>query len=73
MTLVVAIASYQLWISIMVFRAPQFDQRQKLYQLALIWLIPAIGAIAVHSMIWSDGHPPYKPEAGYTEPGDSAS
>ena len=71
--LAVALAAYQLWVSIRLFRAPQYEKRQQWFQLAFIWLIPAVGAIAVHSMLWSDGRPPYKPVVGYTEPGDNAS
>jgi hypothetical protein len=65
------LAVYQLWVSLKLFRAPQYEPRQKWLQLALIWLIPAIGAVVVHSMLRSEGHPPYVPEKGYTPPNDS--
>ncbi len=67
------VVAYQLWVSVQLFRAPQFECLQKWLQLALIWLIPILGAVVVQSMMWSEGRPPYKPEKGYTEPGDNAS
>lgn len=69
----VAVAAYQIWVSVQLFRASQYELRQKWLQLGLIWLIPVFGAIVVQSVLWSEGRPPYKPEPGYTEPGDNAS
>jgi len=69
----VGIAAYQFWVSIQLARAPQYTGRQKGLQAVIIWMLPVIGAILVQSMLWAEGRPPYKPETGYTEPGDNAS
>ena len=68
-----ALTAYQLWISILVVRAPIYEPKQKWLQCIEIWLIPAIGAIIAHSMLRTEGQPPYKAEKECTEPGDNAS
>jgi hypothetical protein len=70
---VAVICAYQLWVSIQLLRSSMYEPTQKWFQLALIWLVPMVGAVVVQSMMQSDGKPRYKPEKGYTEPGDSAS
>lgn len=70
---VAAYVAYQLWVSVQVLRAAQYERHQRWLQLGLIWFIPLFGAIFVQSMLWSDGRAPYKPEPGYTEPRDNAS
>ena len=70
---VAVIGAYQIWVSTELFRSSMYERTQKWLQLALIWLVPIVGAVVVQSMMKSDGKPRYKPEKGYTEPGDSAS
>jgi hypothetical protein len=67
------VIALQLWVSIYVARSTLYERRQKQLQIALVWLLPVIGAVIVCSMMKAEGRPPYKPEKGYTEPGDSAS
>ena len=67
--LIALIAAYQLWISVRLARAPQYDSRQKWLQIALIWGIPVVGGVIVQAMMWQEGRPPRLPEKGYTEPG----
>jgi hypothetical protein len=67
------IVAYQIWVTLQLARSSLYEPNQKWLQSVLIWLIPVLGAIVVQVMMWSDGRPPYKPEKGYTEPGDSAS
>lgn len=62
------IAVYQLWVSVRVSHAAHLEASQKLLQVALVWLVPVIGAIIVHSMLAVEGKTPHKPEKGYTEP-----
>jgi len=45
--LAVAMVVYQLWVSIMLVRAPQYRQCQERLQRVLIWRISAPGAIVV--------------------------
>lgn len=74
MTLLLSgVGLYQLWVSILVTRAEMYEPRQKLLQVAGIWLVPIIGAVIVHSMLWTEGKPPHTPEKEWTEPGDNAS
>lgn len=69
----VVIALYQLWVSVWLLRSTLYERRQKGFQLVVVWLVPIVGAVIVHSMMRSDGKPRYTPEKGYTEPGDHAS
>jgi hypothetical protein len=69
----VTIALYQLWVSVQLLRSSLYEPRQKGFQLVVVWLTPIVGAVIVHSMMRSEGKPPYTPEKGYTEPGDHAS
>ena len=69
----ILIVGYQLWVSVQLLRYALYDRTQKGLQLVLVWLIPIIGAALVQAMMKSEGKPPYKPEKGYTQPGDSAS
>jgi cytochrome bd-type quinol oxidase subunit 1 len=69
----VLIAAFQLWVSVQLIRASHYESLQKWLQLLLIWLVPLLGAIVVQSMMRTEGRAPYKPEKGYTEPGDNAS
>jgi len=70
---VVVICAYQLWVSAQLLRSSLYEPTHKWFQLGLIWLVPIVGAVVVQSMMRSEGKPRYKPEKGYTEPGDSAS
>ena len=67
------VVAYQLWVSILVVRTAIYEPTQKLLQCIGIWLIPIIGAVIVHSILKTEGKPPYKPEKEWTEPGDNAS
>lgn len=65
------VAAYQLWVSVLIIRAPLYEPRQKLFQVAGIWLIPLMGAIIVHCLLITDGTPPYRPEKAWAEPTES--
>ena len=73
LSIAVLIAVFQPWVSAELFRAYQYEPLQKGLQLLLIWQAPVLGAIVVQAMLRSEGRPTYKPEKGYTEPGDNAS
>jgi hypothetical protein len=72
MAILVAVAAIQLRVSWRLLRSPIYEPRQKWAQLALIWLIPLLGAIVVYTMMRVEGQPPPKPEKGYTDPGPGA-
>jgi hypothetical protein len=69
--IVAVVAVYQVWVSVQLVRASHLEPLQKLLQLGLVWLIPAVGAIIVQSMLAVEGKAPYVPEKGYTEPSGS--
>ena len=73
LAIVGVVAAYQLWVSVLVLRASMYEPRQKWLQFIGIWLAPVIGAVVVQSMLRTEGTTPYKPEKGWTEPGDNAS
>jgi tellurite resistance protein TehA-like permease len=69
----IAAVLFQVWVSVQLLRSTLYEPSQKRLQMLVVWLIPVIGAVIVQSMMRSDGKPPYRPEKGYTEPGDHAS
>jgi hypothetical protein len=68
-----ATVAYQLWVSRLVVLAEMYESKQKWRQIAVIWVIPIVGAVVVHAVLRTEGKPPYKPEKEWTEPGDNAS
>lgn len=42
------ILTYQVWVSMYVFRAPEYAVKQRVAQILLVWLIPVIGAVLCH-------------------------
>ena len=39
---------YQIWITFIIYRADEYDVRQRSLQWLLIWLIPVFGALGCH-------------------------
>ena len=44
----IAMLGYQVWASIYVYRAAEYDVKQRAAQLMIIWLAPVIGAALCH-------------------------
>ena len=64
------VAAYQVWVSFLVLSEENIEGRRVWLQLTFIWLVPAVGAAIVHSLLATDGKPPRTPEKGFTEPPD---
>jgi cytochrome c-type biogenesis protein CcmH/NrfF len=47
-----AVTVYQVWVSWMVLRYSAYSRAQRIAQLLLVWLVPVIGALAVHLVIY---------------------
>ncbi len=58
-TLIVLLVALNGYASLVLVRSPYYDARQKLLQLAIIWLIPVIGALLVWALARPDA--PTKP------------
>ena len=69
LAIIVVVTAVQLRVTWRLLRSSMYEWPQKRLQLALIWLVPVLGAIVVHTMMRVEGQPPYKPEKGYTDPG----
>lgn len=39
-----ALAAFQVWLTVRVFRSTLYEQKQKIWQAQLIWLLPVLGA-----------------------------
>ena len=53
LTVLIALAfAFNVYASVLLVRSPRFERQQKRMQLALIWLLPVIGAI----LVWSLAH-----------------
>lgn len=49
-----ALASFQVWLTVRVFRSSLYERKQKIWQAQLIWLLPIIGAGLVFSILHED-------------------
>jgi hypothetical protein len=47
----VAVAAFQGWLTIQVFKSGLYDRRQKILQAQLIWLLPILGSGLVFTML----------------------
>ena len=54
---VAALGFYQLYVTIRVAVADQYSFAQKFLQVALIWLLPVMGALVCHIFLVSDTRP----------------
>ena len=45
---------YQIWVSTKIWRSDQYDSKQRVLQLLIIWLLPLIGAVVCHSIVRND-------------------
>lgn len=50
-SVLVALASFQTWLTVRVFRSRLFERKQKIMQAQLIWLLPIIGAGLVFTIL----------------------
>ncbi len=48
---------YQLWVTVMVSRADEYDTKQRILQCLAIWLIPFFAALTCHLMLRSSRAP----------------
>lgn len=49
-----ALATFQTWLTVRVFRSNLYERKQKIWQAQLIWLLPIIGAGLVFSILHED-------------------
>jgi len=49
-----AMAAFQVWLTVRVFRSVLYERKQKIWQAQLIWLLPIIGAGLVFSVLRDD-------------------
>jgi hypothetical protein len=49
-----ALISFQIWLTVRVHRSKLYEPKQKLWQTQLIWLLPIIGAGLVFSILQED-------------------
>jgi hypothetical protein len=48
---------YQLWVTVMVCRADEYDNKQRILQCLAIWLIPFLAALTCHLVLRSSRAP----------------
>ena len=51
---VAAVAAFQAWLTVRVFRSQLYERKQKIWQAQLIWLLPIIGAGLVFTILQQD-------------------
>jgi uncharacterized iron-regulated membrane protein len=59
--LAASLIGFQIWLTRRVFRSKMFEQKQKIWQAQLIWLVPIIGATLVFAVLQEEndqGSPP---------------
>lgn len=52
--IVLAIVSFQVWLTVRVHRSKLYEPKQKAWQTQLIWLLPIVGAGLVFSILQED-------------------
>jgi len=52
--IVFAVAVFQAWLTVKVFKSGLYDRRQKILQAQLIWLLPILGSGLVYTMLQDD-------------------
>lgn len=45
---------YQLWVSRLLYRAVEYDRRQRSLQLLLVWVVPLVGAFICQRFLRND-------------------
>lgn len=53
-TVLLALVSFQIWLTVRVHRSGLYERKQKMWQTQLIWLLPVIGAGLVFSILNED-------------------
>lgn len=51
---VLALVSFQTWLTVRVFRSGLYERKQKIWQAQLIWLLPVVGAGLVFTILNED-------------------
>ena len=54
-SVVIALGAYSVWVALMIARADWYSPRQKAAQIAIIFLIPLIGALLCHALLRRHG------------------
>jgi hypothetical protein len=49
-----AVAAFQVWVTLRVYRSRLYEPSQKSAQAKLIWLLPALGAVIAFSVLTSE-------------------
>jgi len=57
-----AVAFYQIFVSVTIFRADEYDHKQQWLQFLMIWLLPLIGAVGCHLFLRSQRTPAPRPD-----------
>jgi hypothetical protein len=70
---VLALVSFQGWLTVRVFRSGLYERKQKIWQAQLIWLLPIIGAGLVFSILNEDGKAEQEATAHLKSSGSSKS
>lgn len=52
--LLVAIVSFQIFVTYRVWKSEGFERKEKVAQSKLVWLIPLLGAVMVYTVIAED-------------------
>ena len=51
------LAIYQLWVTVLICRADEYDSKQRNLQCLVIWLLPFLGALTCHLVLRSSRTP----------------
>lgn len=52
--LLLALAAFQTWLTVRVFKSRLFERKQKIMQAQLIWLLPILGAGLVFTILMEE-------------------
>jgi len=64
--LVGLVALYQLYVSVRVFRFPEYSGAQKAIQIIIVWLVPFFGALVAHLVYYGASLKPFPRDENFT-------
>ena len=70
-TLVAMLLFYQIYVSIILFRANEYEQIQRIFQIFIIWIIPLFGAVGCHLVLRSQREAVHRKDKFFVSQGEN--
>ena len=71
LALLLAVIAYQLFVTVRVVRSDQYSSTQRIVQAILIWLVPLVGAVICHVVLFTDRQSPQRRDDNFVPATDN--